>query len=376
MSPIGVIVGSALAPTGRGTPTDTGTAFIAGRSATGAATTPVLLKSIADFETTYGVRVAGNQLTYDCVDAFFREGGRQCYVSVYDGTTKTFQNCLDSFGRELGPGQLCAPIETPGTATYLAMAQHCVANNRVALYDVANGATEAQMTTGAGQIPAAPNQDVGALFGSWVNIPPPSGVVGGSARQVPASPIIAALCARVDAGGNPNRAAAGRDFPLQYVTSFVHEPTMANRDTMLTAGVNQFGTIYGVLENYGFQTAVPQDPNNPFWQFNCSRARMWLRAQAAQRGENYVFKNIDAKGHLAGALKTDLDAVCLALYQADGLYGETPEEAFATNVGAQVNTVGQIAQGYLHAQVQAVFSLHAKAVYIDLVTIPITGNVS
>ena len=147
------------------------------------------------------------------------------------------------------------------------------------------------------------------------------------------------------------------------------------RDTLLDSGVNLFGTIYGVLENYGFQTSVPQDPDNPFWQFNCVRARMWLRAQAMQRGENYMFKNIDAKGRLAGALKTDLDEVCLSLYQVDGLYGETPEEAFANQVGAEVNTIDQIAQGYLHAVSQARFSLHTKAVYIDLVTVPVTGTV-
>jgi len=374
MSPIGVIVGTALAPTGGGTPTDTGTAFIVAKAGSATKAIPTLLNSIAAFETTFGVRAAGNQLAYDCVDAFFREGGQRCYFIDYDASTVTFQAALDSIGKELGPGQLCCPAETPGATPFTAMLNHCQANNRVALMDVANGASESAMTTTAGTIPAT-NKDYGALFASWVNIPPPATVVGGSVRTIAASPIIAALCARVDAQGNPNRAAAGRDFPLQYALSFVHEPTMANRDTMLSAGVNQFGTIYGVLENYGFQTAVAQDPNNPFWQFNCARARMWLRAQAQKRGENYMFKNIDDKGRLAGALKTDLDEVCLSLYQVDGLYGNTPEEAFANDVGADINTVGQIAQGYLHAMSQVRLSLHAKAVYIDLVTVPVTGAV-
>jgi hypothetical protein len=73
---------------------------------------------------------------------------------------------------------------------------------------------------------------------------------------------------------------------------------------------------------------------------------------------------------LAGALKGELDGICLALYGVDGLFGQTPAEAFATTVGASVNTIDTIAQGELDAVVEARLSLHAKAVNIDLVSCP------
>jgi hypothetical protein len=66
----------------------------------------------------------------------------------------------------------------------------------------------------------------------------------------------------------------------------------------------------------------------------------------------------------------------LTLYQMNGLYGQTPQEAFATNVGAAVNTEASVAQGELHAVAEARLSLHAKSVLIDLVSVPVTGRVS
>jgi hypothetical protein len=151
---------------------------------------------------------------------------------------------------------------------------------------------------------------------------------------------------------------------------------MAQRATLLDHGVNIMGDVYGVLENYGFQTSVDQSEDNPFWQANCSRGRMWIIAQCKRIGENYMFKTIDGKGHLATSLKTDIDAVLLQLYQANGLFGESAAEAFAVTVGASVNTTGTVAQGELNAVAEVIFSEHAKVVNISLVTIPVTGKVS
>jgi hypothetical protein len=116
--------------------------------------------------------------------------------------------------------------------------------------------------------------------------------------------------------------------------------------------------------------------DNPFWQANASRGRMWLKARAQGAGKNYMFKPIDGRGRLTGRLKTDLDAICLELYGVDGLFGETPADAFATEAGATLNTVDGIAHGELRGLVEAKFSMHTKRVLIDLVSVPITGQVS
>jgi hypothetical protein len=254
--PLGVTVRTRTAPPSRGAPTDTGTAFVAGKSTGGPLDAVTEIRSIADFAGVYGDRAVGNVPLYDWLDVFFREGGTRAL-------------------------------------------------------------------------------------------------------------------------GNPNRAAAGRDFPLQYATGFETTISDTDRESLLDShAVNTFAEMFGVLELYGFQTGRDEDPDDPFWQANCGRARMWLKARAFAAAQPYVFRTIDGRGRLAAALKGDLDAICLALYGVDGLFGETPQDAFATEVGASVNTTDTIAQGELNAAVEARLSLHAKAVNIDLVSVPVTGTVS
>jgi hypothetical protein len=103
---------------------------------------------------------------------------------------------------------------------------------------------------------------------------------------------------------------------------------------------------------------------------------MWLTAQAAEVGENYMFKPIDGKGHLQQALKTDLDAIAGQLYAVDGLYGNIAAEAYATNVGVTLNPEASVAQGILHAAMEVRLTPHAKTVNIDLVSVPVTGRVT
>lgn len=374
--PLGVEVRTRTAPPTRGAPTDTGTLFVAGTSTAGPLDKATLVRSVADFEAAYTNR-AGAPVLWDYLDVFFREGGSRAYVGRYTTGAggSLLAGGLGLFTKGLGPGQVAAPGETPGATTYGALLDHAAANNRFALLDVANNDTVAAMTTLAGAIPTA-NESYGALFAPWVNVPGPADVVGAGARQVHATAVIAALCTRVDALGNPNRAAAGRDFPLQYVTSFVRNISDADRNSLLDAGANTFAEVYGVLENYGFQTGIAQSDATPFWQANASRARMWITARAQSIGENYMFKPIDGRGLLARSLKSDLDAILLELYQANGLYGETPADAFATDVSAVINTTATVAQGELRAVAEARLSLHAKRILIDLVSIPVTGRVS
>lgn len=373
---LGVTVQNRTAPPARGVPTDTGTAFVVGDSDVGTTTEATLCRSLADFAVEFGTRHTENAPTYDWVDTFFREGGQRCYVGLIgDGD---IDDALALFTKGLGPGQVAAPLDTPGATTYGKLLDHAVANNRWAVMDVSLADnTEAEIATKAGLVPSTANKDeFGALFGPWHEIPGPAGTIGGAARQVPASAATCALLNRVDGLGNPNRAPAGRDFPLQYVTGFVYDILDADVETLLTAGANSYIEKYGVLQLYGFQTARVASPDDPFWQANCSRGRMWLTAQAQLVGEQFMFKPIDGRGVLAGAFKRALEGVCLNLYGVDGLFGETAAEAFSVETGVSVNTDETIAAGELHGTAEVVFSLHAKSVVIDLVSVPVTGSVS
>jgi hypothetical protein len=374
-----VTIRTATAPPSSGVPGEVDTLFVAAKiTAAGLPTSEATsVRSMADYVAAGGDR-ADNAVTYDGLDLFFREGGTQAYVAVYNGTSTTFADALAQFTEDLGGGQVVAWDEVAGAATYGALQDYAAGGSmRYAYLDVAVGDdTESKLAAKAALMPES-NNEYGALFGPWITIPAPAGVIGGTERQAPASAAAAALTARADALGNPNRAPAGRDFPLQYAIGFVGaQLTDADATALRSAGLNPFRKKFGLLVLDGFQTSVDQTPDSPFWQANCGRARMWMQWRAKAIGLNYEYKPIDGRGRLARALQTDLDAMCLELYGVDGLYGDTPAEAFNTEVGVSVNTTDTIAQGELHAVTEARFSLHAKSVIIDLVSVPITGRVS
>jgi hypothetical protein len=377
----GVTVTTQTAPPTAGAPTNTGSLFVAGNPGTTTApTAAVPCSSTADYEAAFGVRgtPAGNIQLWDYLDFYFREGGQQAYVGGYT-TTETYTGGLALFDKRLGPGQvaICDSSLTPTSAVYSALATHGLNNNRVALADCPEADnTLALIEPYGAMLPADPTAEYIALWGGWVNGPGPAGVVAAGPRTVPASAIVAALCSRVDQLGNPNRMAAGRDFPLQYATGFTYDPVMSDRVNLLGQGINTFGTIYDVLENYGFQTPLKRSDTTPFWQLNCARARMWLVAQAEAAGENYMFIPIDAVGSATGDLQSDLLGICLQLYNANGLYGATPQDAYNVIVTGTVNTDATAAQAELNAVMQARLAMGTVAVNINLVSVPVLGAVT
>jgi hypothetical protein len=373
--PLGVTVTTRTAPPTPGIPTATDTWFVAANTDVGDETAATQVFDLPSFEAAFGDRTAGNIALWDAMDVFFREGGKRAYIVVTANAT-TLPDALELFTRQLGPGQVSAiglPIDD---AAYEALWSHAAENNRIVIGDIPGPSV--QLVSDLTTLADAVSDQVGGyggLFGPWVVVPGPQGVAGVSERQVPASPVIAALCARVDETGNPNQAAAGRAWPLQYVSDFTQVFADLDRVDLLDAGVNLFAEVYGLLENYGFQTTVDQQEDSPFWQLNCSRMRMALVAQASAIGEHYLFRPIDGRGLLANAFKGDLTAMLLGYYGLNSLYGNTPQEAFAVEVGETVNTIDTIAQGMLKAVCSVVLTLHAKAVQIELVTVPIGGTV-
>ena len=76
----GVYIKDATTSPARGNPTTIGTWFAVGSSERGPVDRAVTVRSLADFTTTFGGRVAAS-LLYDSVDTFFACGGATCVVS-------------------------------------------------------------------------------------------------------------------------------------------------------------------------------------------------------------------------------------------------------------------------------------------------------
>lgn len=371
----GVIVNERTAPSAQGAPVDTSQAFVAGVAGSGPTDAATLVQSIADYEAAYGARQGVHVAVWDWLDVAFREGLTQAYVGGY-ATAGEYAEGLALFDSRLGPGQVVVVGEPSAPAVYEALQAHVDASNRIGLLDVDDGDTLTELEQHGTDAQALTSMENVGVFGSWATCSGPPGVTGSGPRNIPASAAIAGLCARVDQLGNPNRAAGGRDFPLQYVSGFQLDPVDTDRAALFSKGVNMFADRYGVLENYGFQTPVAQSPDTPFWQLNCSRTRMWLKAQALSIGESYYMRTMDGQGKLAAQLGSELASVCADLYAAGGLYGDTPADAYNLNVSQSVNTTATAAKGTLKAVMQARLSQYAKVVEIDLVSVPISGVIS
>ena len=275
---------------------------------------------------------------------------------------------------DLGPGQVLAPgrADSDDQAALLA---HAAATNRVALLDGNQGDGAAALTSAAATLRPALEARYGALWGPWATIP---GLAGGTVRTVPWSAIQAGLCARVDAAGNPNQAAAGPYGASRYAIGLTQTFSPTDCEALLYAGVDTARVIYGQIEAYAFRTLVdPAGPQAAWRELDHARLAMALDAEADAVGQDFVFSQLDGRQLTLSAFAGDLQGMLLAHVGTGGLYTEPgsnddPTTAYTVNVGPAVNTPALIADGILSAAISVRMSPHAELVHIGIVKVPIT----
>jgi hypothetical protein len=475
MPPLGVTVTQRTTPPSRGTFSQTGTAFIAGKADLGSITVAKRLLSIGDFILNYGARVAANSVFYDAVDTAFQEGasvvwaarevgpskasdtinipgtsgtglvwtatdpgvsgvklqvtngdsGSNRILKVVDAatgltviaqtaqytansaavgtlgpgvvtigggtgltpvmaataptggtsdaanvTSTQVQAATDLFLKAYGPGQILCPGQGTITGVYDVQQAHAAANNRFALWDNTDTATTATIIADLARLTAT-DQTYGAFCGVWAQIPGVNNSV--VTRNVPASAVYAGLLARIDAAGNPNRAAVGSKFAPQYVVSLNTEFSDATVQTLYDAGVNTLQTYYGVKVSRGFRTPVATsvDPVNN--QANCARLRMALIALLGPVGFQYYGEPLDGDGALEAAYAKDLEGELQTLAGAKAIYSKDSSDPYDVNVSAAVNTPVTIGQGQMIAVITYTPTTAAISVQIQLVAVPVSA---
>lgn len=306
-----------------------------------------------------------------------------------NGTTPTltqWSTAINSFGSGLGPGQVLAPGQTNTVLSgiWSTLATHATNNNRIALCDETDGVSVATVATdiATAALPTALQSYTGIWAGNLL-IPGLSAVSPSTARNIPPSPVIAALCARVDATGNPNLAAAGVNFSLQYATQSAtvvsgaggSTYSLSDLNTLNNSGVNSFQSRFGVFENYGFVSAELQTNDAIYWQLNHGRLRMALVQSAYVVAEPFVFSQIDGSGTDISQFNTAIQSMLQGYFQSGALYGVNATDAFSVNTGPTVNTPTLLAAGQLTALVAVRMSPFAEFVQITLNAVPITQTV-
>lgn len=479
MSQIGVNVANSETPAATTSAWNTANAFMVGVSDWGPVG-PVTISSQPQIATVVGPRSTTNQVIYDALDVYFREGGQNAFLSKVTGTgasaasvtisgsllinaaytgpygnqisavianpggsfsitlqdsygnilaqsgslastaaavawaanvdqiniislgatlptagTYTLSNgqngtisitnwttAINSFDPTLGPGQLLAPGQTNTTLNgiWSALGQGTLGTNRVAIGDMDDGTTAAVAVSALGS--TFHSQGAGNIAFWAGNVTAP-GVVPNTTRSIPPSPVIAALCARVDATGNPNQAGAGSSYVLQYCTGSATQVTGTNQtysntdiSTLNDAGINTFANRYGAFENWGFASSIPSSTDVIFWQFSHMRLRMAITAACQIAAEPYVFSQLDGQGSDILSFQATLSNVLSGFYAVGALYGSTANDAFEVDTGSTVNPQTLLQQGILSAAVSVRMSPFAQLVKIVINSVPITTSLA
>lgn len=292
-------------------------------------------------------------------------------------TIASWTSALNSgFQSGLGPGQVMAPGQSNTTLAgiWAVLASHAQTNNRVAILDGTDGNSATQAITEV--TTAAVSSSLQGFCGLWVGNLVIPGVTSGTTRIIPPSPVVAALCARVDNAGNPNIAAAGTNFPLQYasnVNTVYTNPLTGDIATLNTSGINVFSNQLNIFQNYGFVSLLAVPANDSiYWQFNHARTRMAIVNQAQVVAQPFVFSQVDGQGQTISAFSGALSGMLAGFFAAGALYGASTTDAFAVNAGAQVNNTASLAAGNLNALIAVRMSPYAQLVTIVINAVPIT----
>ena len=290
-------------------------------------------------------------------------------VSVADADVPV---ALTAFTDAFGPGQISYPGAT-STTTYLNLANHAKAFNRVAVLDAQNTATASDIMDDAATVQGtALDPSYASIFAPWLIVPglvntnpnQPAGAVIN--RTVAPSALAAAKMAANDSVTDANNPAAGiNNGKSNYAVNVSAAFDATQRGELNSAGVNVIRNVPGanIIAVYGYRS-LAFDAN---WQFlNNVRFRMQVTRDFNFIAESFVFAEIDGKGHLFATLNGALAGQCQSYWTRKSIYGATPSEAFSVNTGPQINTPATIAAGQVNAAVNLRMSPFGEFVTVNV----------
>lgn len=278
------------------------------------------------------------------------------------------QAALGLFPHDLGPGQVSIPGNTTaGNRT--ALIAHARANNRLAVLDATDSGSRSALVTEA---LALTGDEYGSLFAPWVVIP---GVVPGRRRTIPPSPFVAALMARNDAIGNANIPAAGRNGFAQYSLDVSQAAwSDADRELLNNVGVNVIRSTTDGVQLYGYRT-LGNSATSQWLMLSNQRLRNKITADCEAVAQQFVFQEIDGRGHTIAEFHGALTGILNGHYADGALYGATPAEAFSVDTGESINTPTTLANGELKAVLTLRFSPFAEIVEIEIAKVSVAESI-
>ena len=288
-------------------------------------------------------------------------------------TDTEWQDAIDLFVTELGPGQVSMPGRTTSVA-HTALLTHAHERNRAAVLDAPDSGTKATLLTAASSLSAIDGRRQGMLLAPWVTVP---GLTTGTTRTVPPSGVVCGMIARVDATFGPNEPAAGELGISRWAVGLSQDGfSGADRTELNGSSVNLLRVLYGDVKLYGYRTLANPTLDAQWRSFNNSRLIMGIAAEADAIAESYVFAEIDGQGIKLGKFAGDLTGLLMGYWEAGSLFGDTPDDAFSVDIGESVNPLASLEAGDVRAALGVRVSPFAELVQIDIVKVSITEAVA
>jgi hypothetical protein len=274
-----------------------------------------------------------------------------------NGTDATAKAALDAFTSDLGPGQVSMIGRTTAQA-HADTRAHGNTFNRRALCDYVDTASKSTLKSATAAERPAADSGKAAAFTPWLQI---DGSAPGTLHTIPPSAFAAAAMARNDAVNSVDEPVAGdngksRGFIKGLTVAWSEADTQDLSCPELTfsshGSINVIRVVDGVIQIYGNRTLTDPITNKIDLQLSNVRFDMAVTEKLRRVAQPFVFKKIDARGHLTGAYATALIGVMQPLWQNDDLYGATEADSYGVETGPQVNDDTTAAAGQLIGEVR------------------------
>lgn len=350
--------------------------YMVGTSATGSINTPTLVISADDFTNQFGVSPS---LPY--VKLFFANdpSGRLFFVraTAANANEPTRAEFLAAINNALQPEdqqgflicpQAFAQLSSAADKLAISVAMKDVAENEdynwVALIDASLGSTTvASLETEFEDVTSARGNV--AVFAPWlvtvdnVQVPPSAAVAGLACRRF-----------RIEGFYQPP---AGITYALRGVTGLVKEFSKIEQDVLNPQGINLVRRLRnaGVVV-WGSRTKTA----NQYFRFINQRVTFNVIARTLKDAfDGLIFYAVDGQGLLFLRIKETATQVMYRVWQAGGLYGRTPDEAFLVVCDESNNPAIDLENGIVRVDLFGSPSPTLERLVNNLVRVPI-GSIS
>ena len=262
-------------------------------------------------------------------------------------TATTYVTALARFHEDLGDGSVAIPGQTVNEI-WVGINDHCIANNRIGLLSAAVGADKAALLT---RVPEVDSEYCG-IFAPWIVVPDGSN----GTRVISPEGYVAACRARVHSLIGPWGVPAGEVAVANTVSDLQTKFLTADANDLDAGRVSIIRIVAHTIRLYGWRSLSSDEGN--YWFLKDRDLLNNLVVQSEGLMEPYVFKPIDAKGHLLSGVQGTLTGLVDPIAQKGGLYpridqatGQQIDPGYKVDTSNAVNTPQSLANNEIRARI-------------------------